>query len=77
MSQITVCPHCASSQIYVSKRGYSSGLGMLGIIILGLIGCAVGGLIGGILLGILGAFNGLDGANKIQKTCLSCGARGK
>lgn len=75
MAQI-VCPDCASPQVHASRRGFSGGLGLLGVVLFGFIGFMFGGIIGSILLGGLGMFNGFIGAGEIQLTCLSCGTKG-
>lgn len=51
------CPACKSKQITADKRGYSSGAGAVGCL----------------LLGPLGLIFGAPGSNQVKLTCLKCG----
>lgn len=51
------CPACGSQQVTAQKRGYGTGAGAAGCL----------------LLGPLGLLGGAIGSNKIIITCLSCG----
>jgi len=50
------CPKCGSTNIHIDKKGYSTGKGCCGAL----------------LIGPLGLLCGQTGANKIRKTCLIC-----
>lgn len=78
-----ICPDCASPNIHAAHRGFSGGLALLGLILFGFVGLmigayffGVGGVVYGILLGGIGFFSGFIGANDVEITCLSCGAKG-
>lgn len=51
------CPECGSDQISSHKRGYSTGAGAAGCL----------------LLGPLGLIFGASGGNRVMITCLACG----
>ncbi len=51
------CPACGSENLIVSKKGYSLGKGVLGMVV----------------LGWAGAFAGLIGSNKHICKCIHCG----
>jgi tellurium resistance protein TerD len=57
--KILCCPKCGSKDIHIDKRGFDAG----------------GACCGAVLLGPLGLLCGQSGANKLEKTCLSCGKK--
>jgi len=54
--KVLFCPKCGSKNIHIEKRGFDAG----------------GACCGALLVGPFGLLCGQSGANKLEKTCLSC-----
>lgn len=58
-NKVLSCPKCSSTNIHVEKRGFDAGSACCGAL----------------LVGPFGLLCGQSGANKLEKTCLSCGKK--